>query len=64
MDISVRNAYQKLAKACDRLDSMSKRQKNEKLLKGLLAEDIYTFILVILVSLGQGSYNIRTTVSH
>ena len=57
MDISVRNAYQKLAKACDRLDSMSKRQKNEKLLKGLLAEDIYTFICLISKSGAEKRYH-------
>ena len=57
MDISVRNAYQKLAKACDRLDSMSKRQKNEKLLKRLLAEDIYTFICLISKSGAEKRYH-------
>lgn len=57
MDISVRNAYQKLAKACDRLDSLSKRQKNEKLLKGLLAEDIYTFICLISKSGAEKRYH-------
>lgn len=41
MDISVKNAFEKLTKACERVDSI---RKNEISLKRLLAEDIYAFI--------------------
>lgn len=47
MDVSVMGAYEKLTKACERVDSLRKKQKNEKPLKRLLAEDIHSFIFLI-----------------
>lgn len=44
MDVSVKNAFEKLAKACERVDSLRQKQKNGLFLKRLLAADIYTFI--------------------
>ena len=44
MDVSVKNAFEKLTKACERVDSLRQKQKNEIPLKRLLAEDIHAFI--------------------
>lgn len=47
MDVSVKSAFEKLTKACERVDSLRQKQKNELSLKRLLAEDIYAFIKLI-----------------
>lgn len=47
MDVSVKNAFEKLTKACERVDSLRQKQKNGLSLKRLLAEDIYAFICLI-----------------
>ena len=44
MDVSVKNAFEKLTKACERIDSLRHKKNNEYSLKKLLAEDIYAFI--------------------
>ena len=44
MDVSVKNAFEKLTKACERVDSLRQKKKNERSLKRLLAEDIHAFI--------------------
>ena len=50
MDISVKSTFDKLTKACERVDSFRQKQKNELPLKWLLAEDIYDFINLISTS--------------
>ena len=57
MDISVMNAYQKLIKACERIDSLRKKEKNEISLDKLLAEDIHDFICMISRSGAEKRYN-------
>lgn len=57
MDISVMNAYQKLIKVCERIDSMKKREKNEVPLTRLLAEDIHDYIHRISKSGAEKRYN-------
>lgn len=57
MDISVMNAYQKLVKVCERIDSLRKKKKNEIPLNNLLAEDIHAFICVISKSGAEKRYN-------
>lgn len=47
MDVSVKSAFDKLTKACERVDSLRQKQRNELSLKRLLAEDIYAFICLI-----------------
>lgn len=57
MDISVMNAYQKLIKVCERIDSLQKKEKNEISLNKLLAEDIHSFICMISRSGAEKRYN-------
>ena len=57
MDVSVKNAFDKLTKACDRVDSLRHRQKNEVSLKRLLAEDIFSFICMISKFGAEERYN-------
>ena len=57
MDVSVKNAFEKLTKACERIDSLRQKQKNEIPLKRLLAEDIYAFIYMISNSGAEERYN-------
>ena len=57
MDISVMNAYQKLVKVCERIDSLRKKEKYEISLNNLLAEDIHDFICVISKSGAEKRYN-------
>ena len=54
MDVSVKNAYRKLTKVCERIESL---QKFDGSLKKLLAEDIYTFIHVISKSGAERRYD-------
>lgn len=54
MNVSVKNAYRKLTKVCERVESL---QKNDGSLKKLLAEDIYTFIHVLSKSGAEKRYN-------
>lgn len=57
MDVSVKNAFQKLSKACERIESLQKKQNNELPLKRLLAEDIHDFIYVISKSGAEKRYH-------
>ena len=57
MDISVKNAFEKLTKACDKVDSLQNKQKNELSLKRVLAEDIYAFIYQISNSGAEERYS-------
>lgn len=57
MDVFVKNAYQKLSKACERVESLRKKQKNELPLKRLLAEDIHDFIYMISKSGAEKRYH-------
>ena len=57
MDISVMNAYQKLVKACERIDSLRKKEKNGISLNKLLAEDIHDFICMISRSGAEKRYS-------
>ena len=54
MNISVKNAYRKLTKLCERVESL---QKYDGSLKKFLAEDIYTFIHVLSKSGAERRYN-------
>ena len=44
MDVSVKSAFDKLTKACERVDSHRQKQKNELSLRRILAENIFAFI--------------------
>jgi len=57
MDISVKNAFEKLTKACEQVDSFRQKQKNEPSLKRLLAEDIHAFICMISKSGAEERYS-------
>jgi SpoVK/Ycf46/Vps4 family AAA+-type ATPase len=57
MDVSVKSAFEKLTKACERVDSLRQKQKNELFLKRLLAEDIYAFINLISKSGAEERYS-------
>lgn len=57
MDISVKSTFDKLTKACERVDSFRQKQKNELPLKWLLAEDIYDFINLISTSGAEERYS-------
>ena len=57
MDVSVKNAFEKLAKACERVDSLRQKQKNGLFLKRLLAADIYAFICRISNSGAEERYS-------
>lgn len=57
MDISVKNAFEKLTKACERVDSLRQKQKNGLSLKRLLAEDIHAFICRISNSGAEKRYS-------
>ena len=57
MDVSVKNAFEKLSNACERVDAHRQRQKNEPSLERLLAEDIHAFILLISKSGAEERYN-------
>lgn len=57
MDVSVKSAFDKLTKACERIDSLRQKQKNGLSLKRLLAEDIYAFICLISKSGAEERYS-------
>ena len=57
MDITVRNAFEKLTKACERVDSLRQKQKNELSMRRLLAEDIHVYISQISRSGAEERYN-------
>ena len=57
MDVSVKSAFDKLTKACERVDSLRQKQKNGLPLKRLLAEDIYAFICLISKSGAEERYS-------
>ncbi len=57
MDISVKNAFDKLIKACERIDSLQQKQKRGLSLKRLLAEDIHAFICLISKSGAEERYS-------
>ena len=57
MDVSVKNAFEKLAKVCERVDSLRQKQKNGLSLKRLLAEDIHAFICRISNSGAEERYS-------
>ncbi len=57
MDVSVKNAFEKLTKACEQVDSFRQKQKNELSLKRLLAEDIHAFICMISKSRAEERYS-------
>ena len=57
MDVSVKSAFEKLTKACERVDSLRQKLKDELSLKRLLAEDIYAFIALISKSGSEERYN-------
>lgn len=57
MDFSVKNAFEKLVKACERVDSVRIKQKDELSLKRLLAEDIHAFICLISKSGAEERYS-------
>ena len=57
MDVSVKSSFDKLTKACERVDSLRQKQKNGLSLKRLLAEDIYAFICLISKSGAEERYS-------
>lgn len=57
MDVSVKNAFEKLIKACEQVDSFRQKQKSGLSLKKLLAEDIYAFICLISKSGAEERYS-------
>ena len=57
MDVSVKSAFDKLTKACERVDSLRQKQKNKLSLKRLLAEDIHAFICQISNSGAEERYS-------
>lgn len=57
MDVSVKSAFEKLTKTCERVDSHRQKQKNESSLKKLLAEDIHAFIFLISKSGAEERYS-------
>ena len=57
MDVSVKNAFEKLIKACERIDFLWQKQNNGVSLKRLLVEDIYTFICLISKSGAEERYS-------
>ena len=57
MDISVKNAFEKLIKACERVDALQQKQKNGLSLKRLLAADIHAFICLISKSGAEERYS-------
>lgn len=57
MDITVKNAFEKLTKACERVDSLRQKQKNELSMRRLLAEDVHVFISKISRSGAEERYS-------
>lgn len=57
MDVSVKNAFEKLTKACEQVDSFRQKQKNKLSLKRILAEDIHAFICIISKSGAEERYS-------
>ena len=57
MDVSVKSAFEKLTKTCERIDLLRQKQKKGLSLKRLLAEDIYAFIYLISKSGAEERYS-------
>ena len=57
MDVTVKNAFDKLTQACERIDSLRRGEKNEGTLKRLLALDVRDFITRISNSGAEERYN-------
>lgn len=56
MDISVHNSFEKLVKACERIDSLQKKQSSVPSLKNILAGDIHAFIILISKNAAEERY--------
>lgn len=56
MDIAVHNSFEKLVKACERIDSLQKKQSSAFSLKNILAEDIHAFIILISKNAAEERY--------
>ena len=57
MDVSVKNAFDKLVTACGRVDAHRQKQKDGLPLKRLLAEDVHAFICLISKSGAEERYS-------